>query len=62
MIAWWQVFIVFWIVGLSSRLDEKLSQDADFKRGAGLLLRFIVTTAIWVGAWILLGAWTEIHW
>lgn len=64
MITWWQVLIVFFLVGLQARLDEKLSQDPDFKRGVGLLLRFVVTTAIYVGAWLLLGAWVPggINW
>lgn len=58
MIAWWQVIIVFFLVALQARLDEKLSQDSEFRHGVGLLMRFVVTSAIYVGAWVLLDTWT----
>ena len=62
MITWWQVLIVFFVYGTGARLDEKLSQDSDFRHGAGLLLRIISVAAFTVGAWLLLNTWAGISW
>lgn len=60
--TWWQVFIVFWIVGFSSRLDEKLKQDREFRYGLGLAIRFVIDLALTVGAWLLVSTWAGISW
>lgn len=60
--TWWQVLLTFWVYGTGVRVDEKLSQDKDFKHGVGLVLRIIVGLAFTVGAWLLVSTWAGISW
>lgn len=60
--TWWQVFITFWVVGVGARVDEKLKQDREFTRGAGLAIRIGVDLAFTVGAWLLVSTWAGISW
>lgn len=60
--TWWQVFICFWVYGIGARVDDRLSQDNDFKHGVGLVLRILVWLIFTVGAWVLVDAWAGISW
>lgn len=60
--TWWQAFICFWLCGVGTRVDEKLSQDSDFKYGIGLVLRIFVWLCFTVGAWALVDTWAGISW
>jgi hypothetical protein len=60
--TWWQVFIVFWVYGIGARVDDRLSQDRDFKHGVGLAMRIFVWAGFTVGAWLLVSTWAGITW
>lgn len=60
--TWWQVLLTFWVVGIGTRVDEKLSQDDDFKSGMGLAMRVGVYLIFMVGAWLMVNAWAGISW
>lgn len=60
--TWWQALICFWVYGTGARVDEKLSQDADFRHGVGFVLRLLVNAGFTAGALILLDTWAGISW
>ena len=60
--TWWQVLLTFWVVGIGTRLDEKLNQDREFKYGMGLAMRVGVYLIFMAGAWLMVNAWAGVTW
>lgn len=56
--SFWQILIIFWIVGISSRVDYALWQDEDFS----WWLRLIISTILILPAWVLMNVWVGITW